>query len=134
MSLIKWQDNFSVGICEIDTQHQKLIKMVNDFYDGIKSGQKKALGNLLNALLEYAAFHFSTEEKYMDKFGYTLRATHKKEHERFTEKTMDAKRRFDDGRLVLSLEITQFLKEWIKDHMLNTDKKYSKCFFENGLR
>lgn len=134
MVFMKWQDSFSVGVTEIDNQHKKLVKMVNNFYDEMKFGKQKALGSLLNSLLEYAVYHFSTEEKYMDKFDYPLTATHKKEHEKFAAKTMDVKNRFDDGRLVLSLEITNFLKDWIVNHVLDTDKKYSKCFMDNGLR
>ncbi|MFA4920411.1 MAG: hypothetical protein WC581_14380, partial [Thermodesulfovibrionales bacterium] len=59
---------------------------------------------------------------------------HKKEHEIFTKKALDVKKLFEEGSLVISLEITNFIKEWIVNHVLGSDKKYSKCFVDNGLR
>ena len=98
-----------------------------------KDDDKKALGKLLTSLVEYAVYHFQTEEKYMDKFKYPDTANHKREHQLFAAKAADVKKRFDEGNLVLSFEITNFVKEWIVNHVMNTDKKYSNCFIENGL-
>jgi hemerythrin len=108
--------------------------MVNDFYDGVTSDDRKALGSLLTSLIEYTLYHFGTEEKYMKKFNYFGTATHIKEHQSFVEKATDVKKRFDSGKLVLSLEITNFVKDWIVDHVMGTDKKYSQCFIANGLK
>jgi hemerythrin len=47
----------------------------------------------------------------MDKFNYANTLNHKKEHQVFVEKVMDIKKRLDDGRLVLSLEATNFVKD-----------------------
>lgn len=52
----------------------------------------------------------------------------------FMEKVADIKKRFEEGSLVLSVEITNFVKEWIVNHVMDSDKKYSRCFVENGLR
>jgi hemerythrin-like metal-binding protein len=134
MAYMNWDDKFSVGVEEIDAQHKNLIKMVNEFYDGVKSDNNKALGGLLTSLIEYAVYHFGTEEKYMKKFNYPGTATHIKEHQSFTKKAADVKKRFDSGKLVLSLEITKFVRDWIISHVLGTDKKYSQCFIDNGLK
>jgi hemerythrin-like metal-binding protein len=133
MAYMNWNQNLSVGVNEIDSQHKQLIQMVNDFYSGINDNDEKALGKLLTSLVEYAVYHFQTEEKYMDKFNYADTANHKKEHRLFVEKASDVKKRFVDGQLVLSVEITNFVKEWIVKHVMGSDKKYSNCFVENGL-
>jgi hemerythrin len=70
----------------------------------------------------------------MDKFSYADTKNHKKEHELFVSKVMDVKKRFDDGNLVMSMEITNFVKDWIVKHIMVTDKKYSNCFIQNGLK
>jgi hemerythrin len=134
MAYMNWDDKFSVGVEEIDAQHKNLIKMVNEFYDGVTGDDAKALGGLLNSLIEYAVHHFATEEKYMKKFNYPGTAAHIKEHQSFAEKATDVKMRFDGGKLVLSLEITNFVRDWIVKHVLGTDKKYSQCFVDNGLK
>jgi hemerythrin len=134
MAFMEWDDSFSVNVAEIDDQHKKLIGMVNTFNDSIIDDKKAAFGDLLSSLVDYAAYHFSTEEKYMDKFNYPGTEAHKSEHELFAAKALDVKKRFEDGTLVISLEVTEFLKNWIANHVLGTDKKYSQCFNDNGLR
>ena len=134
MAYMEWDESFSVGVEEIDSQHKKLIGMVCDFYEGIKGDHNEAFGRLLSSLLEYAVYHFETEEKYMDQFGYSDTEAHKQEHRAFTEKVLDVKKRFDDGSLVLSLEITSFLRTWMAGHVRGADQSYSKCFTDNGLR
>jgi hemerythrin len=134
MEYMKWNESLSVDIKEIDNQHKNLINMINDFYNGIKDNDKKALGRLLTSLVEYTVYHFQTEERYMDQFNYSDTANHKKEHRLFVEKVGDNKKRFDEDALVLSVEITNFVKEWIIQHVMGSDKHYSKCFKKNGLK
>ena len=33
MSLIQWDDSYSVGVAELDAQHQRLIQMINELND-----------------------------------------------------------------------------------------------------
>lgn len=134
MAFMEWDDRFSVNVAEIDEQHKKLIGMVNTFYDSIVDDEKNAFGELLDSLGEYTAYHFTTEEKYMEEFNYPETEAHKREHELFAAKALDVKKRFEDGSLVVSLELTGFLRDWIVDHVMGTDKKYTQCFHDNGLR
>jgi hemerythrin len=134
MAFMEWNDTLSVNVAEIDEQHKKIIGMVNTFNDSILEDKKAAFGDLLSSLVGYASYHFSTEEKYMDKFDYPGTEAHKNEHKLFAEKALDVKKRFEDGTLVISLEVTEFLKGWISNHVLGTDKGYSQCFNDNGLR
>lgn len=134
MAFMEWDDKFSVNVAEIDEQHKKLFGMISIFYETLRDEKKAALGTLLNSMVDYTVYHFSTEEKYMDKFNYPGTESHKKEHKFFTEKVLDVKERFDNGKLVITFEITNFLRDWIANHVQGTDKRYSGCFNENGLR
>ena len=128
MAFFEWNADFSVSVPEIDEQHKRLFQVINDFYDAIKDGRENAFGELLDSLIAYTVYHFSSEEKYMDKFNYPEAESHKREHELFTAKVLDVKKRFDDGKFVLTLEITNFLKNWITNHVLHVDKKLSPKF------
>ena len=44
---------------------------------------------------------------------------------------MKFKERFDNGEKVLH-ELTEFLKEWLEDHLKVQDHKYSDYFIEKG--
>ncbi len=60
--------------------------------------------------------------------------THKKEHDDFVAKVVNFKKGLEDGRLFLSTEITDFLKDWLVKHIQGTDQKYSSFFQEKGLK
>ena len=134
MAYMNWEDRYSVGIREIDTQHKKLIAMINDFYEGMKGGKtKEALSAIVDSLLKYAATHFGYEEMYFDKFGYPGTVEHKAIHKAFAEKVTEFKNRIDGGQLILSVEVTDFLKNWLVEHIMGTDQKYSKFLIAKGL-
>ncbi len=133
MAFIKWSDEYSVGVIEIDDQHKKLFEMIDDFYDAMRADNKKALEDLLNSLAEYTMYHFRTEENYFDKFRYADSEKHKKEHQVFVDKVLDVKSSMQSGKFVISVDVTNFIKKWILDHVAVTDKKYTQCSNHNGL-
>lgn len=134
MALINWNSRLSVNVAEIDLQHQKLISMINELHDEMSQGKSKdVLGKTVEGLIGYTAEHFKTEEKYSAKFGYPEADSHEKEHLAFVQKVSDVKARFDQGEITISVEIMNFLSDWIRKHIKGTDKAYSQFFNENGL-
>ena len=134
MPLIQWNDSYSVKVAEIDQQHKKLIAMINDLFAAMQQGKgKDVLGTILNGLVAYTGTHFTTEEQYFDRFGYPETVAHKKEHANFVAKVMDFKKSFDAGQLGLSLNVMNFLSDWLTHHIQNVDKRYGPLFNEKGL-
>jgi hemerythrin len=135
MAFIEWKDSLSVGIKEIDLQHQKLIEMINNLHDAMHQGKgKDVLGEIIKGLVGYADTHFLTEEKYFDQFGYPDTGSHKKEHSAFTQKIAEFKVGFDAGKLALSITVMDFLSSWLRNHIKVVDKKYGPFFNEKGLK
>jgi len=135
MALINWNDSFSVNVAEIDQQHQKLIALINELHDAMTQGKgEDILGKILNGLISYTGTHFKTEEKYFAQFGYPDTDSHKKEHHAYVQKVSDFKDGFENGELSLSIEVMTFLYDWWRNHIKETDKKYSQFFNEKGLR
>ena len=135
MALIQWDSTFSVNVAEIDKQHQKLVALINDLNDAMKQGKgKDILAETIGALFNYAGNHFAFEEEYFDKFGYPAAASHKLEHANFVKKVSEFKNGFDSGQLALTVEIMNFLKDWLKTHIQVIDKKYGPFFNERGLK
>lgn len=135
MSLIKWNDSFSVNIGKIDQEHKKLFDMINELTEAMKAGKgKDVLGGILDGLLSYTASHFQTEENYFQQVKYPGAAEHKKEHVAFVQKVTDFKKDFDAGRATVSVNILQFLSKWLQSHIKGTDQKYSNFLNENGIR
>jgi hemerythrin len=135
MALLQWDSSFSVNVVEIDKQHQKLVAMINNLNDAMKQGKgKDALAIIINELFTYAGNHFATEEKYFDKFKYPAATSHKFEHTNFVKKVSEFKNGFDSGKMSLTIEVMNFLKDWLKGHIQGTDKKYGPFFNANGLK
>lgn len=135
MPLLKWDESFSVKINLIDRQHQKLFSLANEYHQAIQDGKSTfALSNLLDGLAEYASIHFSTEERYFDRFNFENSQAHKQEHKILERKIIDLKSKEKTCIKVEEAEISKLLQIWLQGHIKGTDQKYIKCFQENGLR
>lgn len=135
MALFEWKDTYSVNVAEIDKQHHMLVETLNELYEAMLTRKsKEILSGIIKSLVDYAGFHFSFEEKYMKTYNYAGYIDHKKEHDDFVVRVKDFQRQQVEGKLMLSMEIMNFLKDWLKTHILGTDKKYSSFFNEKGLK
>jgi hemerythrin len=88
-SLIKWKEEYRVGVALIDQQHQKLFEIANRAYnllaDEWRIDKYDDIIVILEELRDYALFHFSVEEEHMKKIGYQRFLSHKVEHDDFKE-------------------------------------------------
>ena len=135
MPLVYWDNSYSVNVNEIDNQHQKLFDLINNLYDAMKKGSgKEILPSIINELYEYVEKHFSTEEKYFDRFNYPESETHKIEHYNFLKKVTEFKKGYEENQLALTVDVITFLQNWLVTHIKVVDKKYSQFFNENGLK
>jgi hemerythrin len=131
---MEWNAELDVRVREINEQHKKLIDLINKLHDAMRTGQgKQVLGATLQELAAYTVYHFQTEEKYMQQFKYPGYLLHKSEHTAFVKKVTDFQKDFASNRLGVTLELMNFLKDWVNNHIKETDKQYSALFNKNGL-
>lgn len=120
---IRWIKDYEIGIHVIDYQHKKLVNLINDLHEANQRVDFKddLLGVILDELVDYACYHFATEEKYMDKVSYSNFEHHHKQHEAFTQKINLFKERFYLGKEKIDAELLEFLKGWLINHILKED-------------
>jgi hemerythrin len=134
MALITWKDSYSVNIKELDNQHKKLIDLINVLHDSMKEGKgKEAICNVLDQLVHYTATHFAAEEKLFLKHGYPGSQDHYLKHQDLIEQVSSLQKRFESGESVLTIEVMAFLKDWLTDHILASDKKYTSFLNSKGV-
>ncbi|MBZ0152073.1 MAG: bacteriohemerythrin [Planctomycetes bacterium] len=136
MPLMAWNDKFSVGVDVIDQDHKKLVSMVNELYDAIQAGKgKEKVGPVLDGLIDYTKMHFAREEKFFAQTAYPDTAAHKKEHETLTKQVLDVQSKYKGGATsTLSLEVMNFLKNWLINHIQGSDKKYIPHLNQKGIK
>jgi hemerythrin-like metal-binding protein len=135
MALLTWQDRYSVGIKQIDDQHKQLINMINELNDAMIKGQgKDALMPVLTKLANYCASHFTVEEKLFDTHGYPEADAHKDKHQKMTAKVKELIAEVQSSRITISIEVMNFLKNWLDKHIMETDKKYGPFLNSKGVK
>lgn len=134
MALITWTDSLSVGVESIDNQHTVLFNTINELHTAMMKGQGRAkVGELLCTLLAYTRSHFLDEETLMENAKYAGLATHRIEHRNLTKQVEEYERRYQQGDLTLSLELADFLSNWLKNHIQSVDQSYRPWLNEHGV-
>lgn len=127
MFILEWNKSFAVGIEEFDEHHKHLIDLLNEAYNNFITGAShQAVGESLGKILDYATYHFSAEEHWMELHGYAGLPLHHAEHEKFTRRVLEIIENFHESKSNLSLEILNILKNWLFDHILKTDAYYGE--------
>lgn len=125
--IIEWTPELTVNNEQLDKQHQQWIKLLDDFYEGIKQGKpKEELKKLIIGMLNYTRYHFKEEEQHMQRIGYPNLEKHKALHAEYIQKIEDYHERMMSGRLILSLEVTGYLKTWLINHIKGEDQRYAE--------
>ena len=134
MSFFDWKPEYSVNIAEIDQQHQKLVAMLNMLHEAMQKGEGRAvLGRILTNLAVYTKTHFATEERLMKSHEYPDYAIHKEKHRKMTEVVHKHVEQFESQELKNPIEVFQFLKDWLKKHIIQTDMGYSAYLNSKGV-
>jgi len=131
---IEWQDDYSVGVKELDDQHKNLLDIINTLIkeqgDEYNAAQ---LSEAVLSLIHYAYVHFTTEERYLAQITFPDLKQHILEHVDFIMKTMElslkVKEKIQDNRR----ELLEYLKGWYSSHVLGIDRLYIPFLKANGI-
>ena len=133
MRKISWHDSFSVGVTKLDEHHQHLAHLINQLYDCIpNSSESEKVVDILSALIEYARYHFSHEEGYMEAHDFPQFEQHRIEHIQFCEVVAETCYGATIGIIGLD-ELHKYLTNWWTNHILYEDMLYKPFFVSKGL-
>lgn len=130
MALIEWSQKYSVGDTRIDGEHQRLIGLINQLYSSMLEGIRPAdLRRTFEELVAYTQYHFQHEERLLEEHQYPDRDRHKEEHRRLIHRVQELDASFQQEQDALSVDVMDFLKTWLTDHILRSDLSYSPHLF-----
>lgn len=134
MQTITWRDEFSVGVEEMDTQHKKLLAMINRLIEEQRTlTDPKTIAELLTGMVDYAQEHFRAEEYLMAEYDYDRKALQESQHKAFVDKTVSFLSASDIGPNILSNALLDYLGTWLVGHILAEDMQYKEFFRKKGL-
>ncbi|MEI7579927.1 MAG: bacteriohemerythrin [bacterium] len=132
---LKWQEEYSVGVAVIDNQHKQLVSTIASmaFLLG-KSHNVQKIANIFEELEQYAAVHFKTEEELFAKYNYEFAAEHIAKHNEFEAKIVELKVGFKNDSILGSFDLTDYLEDWLLNHLLTEDRKYIPYMKQHNIK
>jgi hemerythrin len=134
MAFFQWDPSYSVNIKQFDSDHKKLIDLINMLHDAMKTGKAKdVLMSIFSDLESYTKTHFTNEERLMEQHRYPGLVQQRTEHRLFIQRIAEQKSIFEKTNISTAMPIMNFLTDWLKNHILNSDKKYSAFLTQKGV-
>ncbi len=135
MKPIIWKDEYSVGVEELDRQHQLIIKTINSLIDKPRVFfRSKNISSALAELTNYVSEHFLLEERLLQENGYPDLLEHSKKHTIYSNQIAEFCTESLHGKREVPTELLSFLTDWWNNHILHEDMHYKAFFEEKGVK
>jgi hemerythrin len=121
---MQWQNEYSIGIQEIDSQHQELVRLFLQITESVAAELDWSEIHLrILQLGSFAEFHFKFEDALMRVFAYPESVEHAGFHEQFFEKL----KVIEESAIVDQVrhDMVKLLLDWLFGHILVADKAYA---------
>ncbi len=89
----------------------------------VKKGSQK-LEAILKGLADYTVYHFDYKKNLFETHGYPETTGHLKIHEDLVSQVLELKTQFEEGKTSQTIGLINFLTDWLRNHIMKTDKKY----------
>ena len=122
--IIEWSDDFCTHVEEIDAHHKHLFDILNRIIRSAENKNRFEIHSILEELNAYAHYHFAAEEQLFKDTQYPLIAKHLEEHAYFLNTVAALLQQAKVEGSFITFDTTQFLTQWITDHILHLDLAY----------
>ena len=126
MAYIDWTPDLELGIDLLDQDHKVLVSLLNQAHDCMGDPEEAAtLGSVLNALVDYAEYHFAREERLLEAAGFDALKEHRELHRRLARQARETRDRYaSDPSGVRTADVMGFLRTWLMDHIIKQDMRF----------
>lgn len=124
MSLIAWDEKFSVGVAAVDYEHRELIGLVNAAHERLRRpGMEGEVMDFLGDIHAKISAHFALEEHIMRAKNYDQYAEHKADHEHLLDEIRDIMDDYEDEAYFSDEQFAQQLGSWFSGHFRTHDAR-----------
>jgi hemerythrin len=115
-----------LGDQRLDSQHELLFGIAAGLQEALhKEGGDAVVGDYLERLLAYMAFHFATEDRMMSESDYPDADTHRREHAAALTTARRLDRAFRSGKKIAAVKTLAFIEKWATEHIPCADRALS---------
>ena len=105
MALLEWNADLSVSVPVFDSQHSRLIDLINELHSSMTAGKGRlVIQKILDELVEYTRYHFTLEESALKKYDYPQLQEHIRLHEGFIDKLKSLTEKKEKGELFVPID------------------------------
>jgi len=127
MTLLVWQESFSVGIAEVDHEHHELIELINSLHAALgtdRAGER--VEAFLGEIFADISAHFALEERVMRERRYDALVEHKADHERLLDQLRDMMDAQAEGAELDDAVFGDRLGNWFASHFSTHDARFHR--------
>ncbi|SGZ07132.1 bacteriohemerythrin [Moritella viscosa] len=130
MISLEWNEDMRVGIDEIDAEHKNILSIIALIIEAIDTNANaEAIEQYFSDLAFYTAAHFKHEETVMQGMMFDGFIEHQQIHQAFLDKIPELKKQILDSENPGATEqVSQFLYDWVIEHILISDMDYVHAF------
>ncbi len=123
MSQFSLTKDLYTGSSLIDGDHQKLVTLLNALSEAMEGAKADVTRKAMADVVAYTKDHFGREEAEMQRIDYVASGAHKFEHDKLTKQIVELGEILESGGKVNVPAVSDFLREWLCEHIVTADVK-----------
>lgn len=124
MSLLEWREEYSVGVDDVDHEHEEMIELINEVHRELQDpGSGVDVDRFLGEIFARISAHFALEESIMQEARYEEYAAHKDDHEKLLDELRDLMDAYQTRRSFNEVILGRTLSDWFGIHFRTYDAR-----------
>lgn len=123
---IEWKKEYIVGHAMVDFDHQTLVNITNELFNRVNKGfSDEEIAQTISCLVDYVNRHFDREEELFLDSDYPEKEDHLSRHKDIRKTVNDIAEVYKTKPDAINInEVLEFLKVWLTQHIMRSDKGY----------
>ncbi len=124
MGPLVFTDNLKFGVAVIDSQHRRMVKIVNELLGAVLDHPLAETEDLLlDELVRLASLNFRTEEEWMRRCGYERYEVHAESHAHLLNELVELRNGLFTRAEHLNRKVVIFVRRWLENHLIHSDRE-----------